>query len=91
MHELAGVEQSNYLVVMKGAPERIIERCDSILVGNKVEIMTDHWREQFNNAYLELGGLGERVLGTFGEFHFSFALYVFFMLNSNSSHFLCIS
>lgn len=25
--------------------------------------MDDHWREAFNNAYNELGGLGERVLG----------------------------
>merc|ERR1719461_548202 len=25
--------------------------------------MTSEWKEAFNNAYLELGGLGERVLG----------------------------
>ena len=25
--------------------------------------MTEEWKENFNNAYMELGGLGERVLG----------------------------
>jgi len=25
--------------------------------------LTDEWRKAFNDAYLELGGLGERVLG----------------------------
>merc|ERR1719420_555819 len=25
--------------------------------------MTDAWRKKFNDAYMELGGLGERVLG----------------------------
>lgn len=48
---------------MKGAPERILDRCSTILLqGEEVE-MTDEWRDAFNQAYLELGGLGERVLG----------------------------
>ena len=25
--------------------------------------MSEEWKEAFNNAYMELGGLGERVLG----------------------------
>lgn len=52
-----------YLVVMKGAPERILDRCSTILVDGKEIHMDDQWRESFNNAYLELGGIGERVLG----------------------------
>lgn len=64
VHELNDTPDHNYLLVMKGAPERILEKCSTILVNGKVESMTDHWKEQFNNAYLELGGLGERVLGT---------------------------
>merc|ERR1719422_2766336 len=30
--------------------------------GKEVEL-TQEWRDRFNNAYMELGGLGERVLG----------------------------
>ena len=48
---------------MKGAPERIIDRSSMILVDGVEQPMTDEWREAFNQAYLELGGLGERVLG----------------------------
>merc|ERR1712168_184950 len=51
------------LLVMKGAPERILDRCSTIQVnGQDVELTAD-WKEKFNNAYMELGGLGERVLG----------------------------
>lgn len=52
-----------YLVVMKGAPERIVERCSSIYMDGSDLELTDFWKAQFNNSYLELGGLGERVLG----------------------------
>ena len=56
-------DDSFHLLVMKGAPERILERCSTILVNGEVKDMTEEWKESFNNAYLELGGLGERVLG----------------------------
>jgi sodium/potassium-transporting ATPase subunit alpha len=49
--------------MMKGAPERIIERCSSILIHGSNAPLTDEWRIKFNAAYNELGGLGERVLG----------------------------
>ena len=48
---------------MKGAPERIIDRSSTILIDGDEQPMTDEWREAFNQAYVELGGLGERVLG----------------------------
>ena len=48
---------------MKGAPERIVERCSSIYMDGSDLELTEYWRTQFNNSYLELGGLGERVLG----------------------------
>jgi len=48
---------------MKGAPERIVDRCSTILIDGKEQPMTTEWRDAFNQAYLELGGLGERVLG----------------------------
>ncbi|VDN08735.1 unnamed protein product [Dibothriocephalus latus] len=52
-----------YLVVMKGAPERILDRCSTILIDGQDQVLDEAWREKFNNAYLELGGIGERVLG----------------------------
>lgn len=48
---------------MKGAPERILDRCSTIMVQGKEQPMDDEMKEAFQNAYLELGGLGERVLG----------------------------
>lgn len=51
-------------MVMKGAPERILDRCTSIFIAGKERVLDEEMKEAFNNAYLELGGLGERVLGT---------------------------
>lgn len=48
---------------MKGAPERILDRCSSILIQGKEQPLDDEMKDAFQNAYLELGGLGERVLG----------------------------
>jgi len=55
--------KDNYLLVMKGAPERILERCTTIVINGKELPMTDQWKDAFETAYMELGGLGERVLG----------------------------
>ena len=52
-----------HLLVMKGAPERILDRCSTIMIDGEEHKMTSEWKEAFNNAYLELGGLGERGLG----------------------------
>ncbi|KAL2080995.1 hypothetical protein ACEWY4_022848 [Coilia grayii] len=54
---------STHLLVMKGAPERILDRCSSILIQGKDQPLDEDMRDAFQNAYLELGGLGERVLG----------------------------
>ncbi|XP_055342143.1 sodium/potassium-transporting ATPase subunit alpha-B-like isoform X2 [Paramacrobiotus metropolitanus] len=52
-----------YLLVMKGAPERILERCSTIFINGKEEPLTEEWKKRFNDAYSDLGGMGERVLG----------------------------
>ena len=52
-----------YLLVMKGAPERILERCSTILIKGQELPMDEQWKESFQTAYMDLGGLGERVLG----------------------------
>merc|ERR1712027_185113 len=48
---------------MKGAPERILQRCSTIIVDGRELPMTEEWKNAFETAYMELGGLGERVLG----------------------------
>jgi len=57
------LEDGRWVLLMKGAPERIIDRCSTILInGEQVELTTE-WQQKFQNAYDELGGKGERVLG----------------------------
>ncbi len=58
-----GEDVAQHLLVMKGAPERILDRCSTILIKGEEKTLDDEWRQAFNNAYMELGGLGERVLG----------------------------
>nr|KAF6290220.1 ATPase Na+/K+ transporting subunit alpha 2 [Myotis myotis] len=62
IHEREDSPQSHVLV-MKGAPERILDRCSSILVQGKEIPLDKEMQDAFQNAYMELGGLGERVLG----------------------------
>ena len=54
---------SHYILVMKGAPERILDRCSSIMVNGEELPMTESLTKRFNEAYLNLGSMGERVLG----------------------------
>jgi sodium/potassium-transporting ATPase subunit alpha len=61
VHEQGG--KTPYRLVMKGAPERILERCTTIWVNGNEEPLNDHWKKQMEASYMELGGLGERVLG----------------------------
>merc|ERR1719193_1923906 len=63
IHETPDEKDPRYLLVMKGAPERILDRCSTILVNGEEKEMDDHMKDRFNSAYMELGGLGERVLG----------------------------
>lgn len=60
---------------MKGAPERILDRCSSILLHGKEQPLDEELKDAFQNAYLELGGLGERVLGTHGAVRHSLATH----------------
>merc|ERR1712223_1603581 len=63
IHETDDKNDKRHLLVMKGAPERILARCSTIVISGEEKEMTDEWKDAFNHAYLELGGLGERVLG----------------------------
>ncbi|KAM5237520.1 sodium/potassium-transporting ATPase subunit alpha-4-like [Ctenodactylus gundi] len=52
-----------HTLLMKGAPERILGFCSTYLLQGQEYPMDEDMRSAFQNAYLELGGLGERVLG----------------------------
>jgi len=52
-----------HLLVMKGAPERVLSRCSTIRNRGNAESLDKTWEARYNEAYEALGGLGERVLG----------------------------
>ncbi|XP_050305558.1 sodium/potassium-transporting ATPase subunit alpha-like [Anthonomus grandis grandis] len=57
------MEDGYCLLVMKGAPERILARCSTICTEYGTKEMTDEIREQCDRACTELAEKGERVLG----------------------------
>uniref|UniRef100_A0A1W7RAY1 Sodium/potassium-transporting ATPase subunit alpha n=1 Tax=Hadrurus spadix TaxID=141984 RepID=A0A1W7RAY1_9SCOR len=63
IHETEDTTDPSYLLCMKGAPERVLDRCSTIFIDAKEKVLDEEMKEAFNNAYLELGGLGERVIG----------------------------
>merc|ERR1712227_159883 len=63
IHETEDKNDNRYLLVMKGAPERILDRCSTIVIDGRELPLTEEWRNAFEAAYMHLGGLGERVLG----------------------------
>lgn len=62
IHQLEENE-SGHVLVMKGAPERILDHCSSIIIKGEPIPLTEEWKNAFQKAYEDLGGLGERVLG----------------------------
>merc|ERR1712172_319402 len=48
IHETEDPNDNRYLLVMKGAPERILERCTTIVVDGKEMPMTQEWKDAFN-------------------------------------------
>merc|ERR1712214_115864 len=63
IHETSDHDEKRSLLVMKGAPERILQRCSTIVIDGTERPLTEDWKNAFETAYMELGGLGERVLG----------------------------
>ena len=57
------LSEHGYWLSMKGAPERIIDLCSSIIVEYKEVQLDGKLRNEFLNAYNQLGSLGERVIG----------------------------
>nr|XP_041632421.1 sodium/potassium-transporting ATPase subunit alpha isoform X2 [Drosophila kikkawai] len=52
-----------FIIEMKGAPERILDRCKTILIRGEVVELNPTLITEFEEAYLDMGGMGERVLG----------------------------
>jgi len=63
IHEQEDKDDPRYILVMKGAPERILDRCSTIMIGGVEQSLDEKMKDAFNSAYVHLGGLGERVLG----------------------------
>lgn len=57
------IRRSKNLIVIKGSPEKVLERCTSAFVNGREVPITDEFRLEFNKAYLHFGSLGERVIG----------------------------
>lgn len=50
---------------MKGAPEKVLEKCSTVMLNGREQPLDKSIAEAFHTAYMELGGLGERVLGEY--------------------------
>jgi sodium/potassium-transporting ATPase subunit alpha len=57
-----GLEKGGLTVFMKGAPERILTRCDQILLNDEEIPFTEELRQEIDDANKSFGRLGERVL-----------------------------
>nr|CAD2171846.1 unnamed protein product [Meloidogyne enterolobii] len=55
-------ENDSNLLVMKGAPERVLARCDKILIDGQIRQLDDKLKETFEIAYMELGGMEKEFL-----------------------------
>lgn len=51
------------LLLMKGAPERIISRCTHIEIGGQTLPLDERWKQNFQDSYNFFASKGERVLG----------------------------
>ncbi|XP_067826827.1 potassium-transporting ATPase alpha chain 2-like [Heptranchias perlo] len=63
IHKTNNPYDKRLLIVMKGAPERVLESCSTVMIQGREVQLNDEEIEVIQMAYMELGGLGERVLG----------------------------
>ncbi|DBA01673.1 TPA: hypothetical protein N0F65_010324 [Lagenidium giganteum] len=63
IHQLNNNEAEPYLLVMKGAPERIIARCTTVFVDGEEVEMTPERLSEIEKLQLDLSKRGMRVLG----------------------------
>ncbi|ESO10963.1 hypothetical protein HELRODRAFT_156333 [Helobdella robusta] len=64
IHELENENDfSSHILVMKGAPEKIFEKCNRILMHGTGLELNKYWKRRFDMHCLRLGNIGDRVLG----------------------------
>lgn len=51
------------VLVLKGAPERVLKMCKNIMHNGEEVPLDSEWEQRYTQAYESLGGMGERVLG----------------------------
>jgi len=65
---ISWTSENSHLLVLKGDPEKILDRCTTIVIHNSDDKlreypMTVERKEDFDQAYMEMNGLGDHVLG----------------------------
>jgi hypothetical protein len=55
-------DNGNLRIYLKGAPERVIERCNKIMTSDGIVDFTQMYKDEVNQANVDFGGMGERVL-----------------------------
>lgn len=55
-------EDDNCIVVMKGAPEKVLERCGTIFLNNETTTLTPKLRAICDIACMELAGKGKDLI-----------------------------
>ncbi|XP_046693671.1 sodium/potassium-transporting ATPase subunit alpha-1-like isoform X1 [Silurus meridionalis] len=63
VHKNPNTTETKHILVMKGAPESILHRCSTIMIQGKEQPLDEEIKDSFQNTYVKLGSLGERVLG----------------------------
>lgn len=63
IHKPEDPSDTSPILVLKGAPERVLKMCTRILIDGEEVPMSDEWQTAYNEAYENLGAMGERVLG----------------------------
>ena len=63
IHKPEDPEATCPLLVLKGAPERVIKMCTRIMIDGQEVPLSEEWMKAYNESYETLGAMGERVLG----------------------------
>lgn len=63
IHKDANDDKKPFHLLLKGAPERVMTRCSHIFMNNEIRPMDDLAKADLEAIILELGSIGQRVLG----------------------------
>jgi len=63
IHKKASEPEAPFHLLLKGAPERVMTRCSHVFMNGEVRPMDDLAKADLESIILELGSIGQRVLG----------------------------